>query len=113
MEEPLQPFRGAIAKQVHAICWDRNLNPNSPIDTEAACRIERFLSQLVEAAKAAGPNNYSRFEGAVIEAVCPSCGGRDAQGVCRTQDAAECCLYRYLPLAYEAICAVEADSRAS
>ena len=106
MADALQPYREALAKRVHTVCWDRNLNPDSPIDTEAACRIERFLSHLVKAAKTVGPNNFAGFEAAVVDAVCPSCGGRDAQGVCRTQDAAECCLYRYLPLAYEAILSV-------
>ncbi|MBI4004429.1 MAG: hypothetical protein HY353_05345 [Candidatus Omnitrophica bacterium] len=107
MDDPLQRYREAIAKQVHAICWDRNLNPESTVDTEAACRIERFLPHLVEAAKMVGPNKFAEFEAVVVEAVCPSCGGRDAHGVCQTREAAECCLYRYLPLAYEAICGVE------
>ena len=39
MADALQPYREALAKRVHTVCWDRNLNPDSPIDTEAACRI--------------------------------------------------------------------------
>lgn len=56
MADALQPYRDAIAKRVHTVCWDRNLNPDSSIDTEVACRIERFLPQPVELAKAIVPS---------------------------------------------------------
>src|SRR3989338_11383396 len=98
MADPLLPYRDAIAKQVHAICWDRNLNPDSPINTEAACRIERFLPELVEAAKMAGADNYPAFGGGGVDRVCRLCGGLNPQGECPTREAAACCLYRYLPL---------------
>ncbi len=110
MGDPLQVYRDAVARCVHAICVDRNLDPTSTANTEVGCRIERFLPHLIKAVKVVGPNNFAGFEAAVIQAVCPLCGGRDAHGVCQTQEAAECCLYRYLPLAYEAILSVEVES---
>ena len=108
MEDALQGYRDAIGKRVHAICWDRNLNPDSTVETEAACRIERFLPQLVQLAKAVGPNDLGAFEAVFEETICSQCGHRDALGTCSIQEDAECCLYRYLPLVYEAIHSVQA-----
>lgn len=109
MSDRLQAYQDAIAQQVHAICWDRNLNPQSAVNPEAACRIERFLPQLIGAARTAGAENYPAFEGNVLDAVCRVCGGLDAQGTCRTRAAGECCLYRYLPLVYDALQRVQAE----
>lgn len=107
--DPLEAYRDAVAKYVHAVCFDRNLDPDSKVDTEATCRIERFLPQMVQLAKAAGPNNMPGFEAAVEQTICRQCGNLDALGVCRVREQAECCLYRYLPLVYEAIHSVKAD----
>ena len=103
MGDPLQVYRDAITKHVHSICLDRNLNPNTAVNTEAACRIERFLPQLVDMAKTIGPGDLGAFQGAFEEAICPQCGNLEALGTCRVREQAACCLYRYLPLIYEAI----------
>ena len=110
MGEALQAYRDAIAKHVHTVCFDRNLDPTSTVNTEAGCRIERFLPQLVEFAKAVGPKDLARFEAVFEEQICPQCGNRDALGTCPIQEQAECCLYRYLPLIYEAIHGVQTGS---
>ena len=109
MGNPLQVYRDAITQQVHTVCFDRNLDPTSKVNTEAGCRIERFLPQLVELAKAVGSKDPARFEAVFEERICPQCGNRDERGICRVQKQAECCLYRYLPLVYEAIHSVRAD----
>lgn len=103
MADPLQPYRDAITKQVHAICFDRNLDPASTVDTEAGCRIERFLPQLVDIAKRVGPADLGAFQSAFERTVCAQCGELDALGTCPIREQAACCLYRYLPLIYEAI----------
>ena len=103
MGDPLQAYRDAITKRVHTVCFDRNLDSSSKVNTEAGCRIERFLPQLVELANAVGPKDLARFEAMFEECICPQCGNRDALGTCPIQEQAECCLYRYLPLVYKAI----------
>lgn len=103
MEDSLAPYREAIATSVHAVCWDRNLDPHSPIDTEASCRIERLLPEVVRLVRAVGPTDFATFEEAFMKTICVQCGHRDATGTCRVQERAECCLYRYLPLVYDAI----------
>jgi len=110
MAESLRTYREAVAKRVHTVCLDRNLDPNSTVETEAGCRIERFLPQLVELAHRVGAKEFAAFEAAFEQTVCIQCGNRDAQGTCPVRAEAECCLYRYLPLIYEAIHGVEADS---
>ena len=109
MAEALQAYRDAIAKRVHTVCIDRNLDPNSLIDTEARCLIDRLLPQLVALATAVGPGDMPAFQAAVEEAICQQCGNLDALGTCRVREQAECCLYRYLPLVYEAIHSVTPD----
>ena len=110
MGDPLQVYRDAIAKRVHTICLDRNLDPYSTVNTEADCRIERFLPQLVELVQSVGPNDMAAFEAAFEQTICSQCGNVDALGTCPVRERAECCLYRYLPLIYEAILSVEAES---
>lgn len=110
MGDAVQPYRDAIAKRVHAVCLDRNLDPTSTVNTEVGCRIERFLPQLVELARAVGPNDLSAFEAVFEETICSQCGNLDAFGTCPVREQAECCLYRYLPLVYEAIHSVAANS---
>ena len=107
METYLQPYQEAITSHVHAVCIDRNLDPHSRVKTEAACRIERFLPELVGLARAVGPEDLARFEGAFEHTICLQCGNQNALGVCREREAAACCLYRYLPLIYDAIHRVE------
>ncbi len=103
MAESLQVYRDAIAERVHAVCLDRNLDPQSTTNTEAACRIEQFLPQLVELAKTAGPDDPGAFQAAFENTICAQCGNLDDWGMCRAREQAACCLYRYLPLIYEAI----------
>lgn len=107
MPDELQAYRDAIAQGVRAICIDRNLNPRSTVETEANCRIDRFLPQLVELAKAVGPNDLEAFNAAFEKTICLQCGHLDSFGTCRVREQAECCLYRYLPLLYDAIHRVE------
>ena len=107
MADPLQDYRDAVAQQVHAICFDRNLDPQSTVNTEAACRIERFLPELVRLARMVGPNDMAAFEAAFERTICAQCGHLDAVGTCPVREQAECCLYRYLPLLYDAICSVQ------
>ena len=109
MGDPLQVYRDAITKHVHTVCFDRNLDSTSKVNTEADCRIERFLPQLVELTKMVGSNDPARFEAVFEERICPQCGNRDGLGICRVQEQAECCLYRYLPLIYDAIHSVQAE----
>ncbi|OGX31135.1 MAG: hypothetical protein A3E56_00065 [Omnitrophica WOR_2 bacterium RIFCSPHIGHO2_12_FULL_64_13] len=111
MGDPLHVYREAIAARVQAICIDRNLDPASAVETEAGFRIERFLPQLVELAKAVGPGNLEAYNAMFESTVCLQCGNRDALGVCRMQEQAACCLYRYLPLLYDAIHSVPPAGR--
>ena len=103
MADQLQPYRDAITKQVHTICFDRNLDPTSTVNTEVGCRIERFLPQLVDVAKKVGPDDLGAFQSAFEETICAQCGNLDALGTCHIREQAACCVYRYLPLVYEAI----------
>jgi len=103
MGESLRPYRDAIAARVHAICLDRNLNPASSLNTESTCRIDQYLSQLIEVANAIGQGDPAAFNAAVEKTICLQCGQLDALGTCRVREQAECCLYRYLPLIYDAI----------
>ncbi|MBI3088468.1 MAG: hypothetical protein HYY91_06290 [Candidatus Omnitrophica bacterium] len=108
MSDSLQAYRDAVATHVHGICLDRNLDPRSSLKTEAACRIDRYLPELVELAKAAGPRNGAGFEIAVEHTICLQCGHQSWLGACQVRENAECCLYRYLPLVYDAIQRVDA-----
>ena len=110
MGDQLQAYREAIARRVHGICFDRNLDPTSKVNTEANCRIERFLPQLVELAKATGPKNGAGFETAVEHTICIQCGNQNALGECHVKEQADCCLYRYLPIVYETIAGIEAGT---
>ena len=92
-----------IAKTVHAVCLDRNLDPRSTSDTEAHCRVDRFLPQCILIARMAGCDEPEKFEDVCQRTICLECGERNAAGRCRVRDAAACCLYRYLPLIHEAI----------
>lgn len=103
MEKPLTSYQQAVRERIHAICLDRNLDPTSPAITEADCRIDRHLRELVELAQAAGPDAPGTFEAAVEGRICRACGGLDALGTCAAREQAACCLYRYLPLLYDAI----------
>lgn len=103
MHDAWQSYREAITQRVHTICVDRNLDPASAVNTEAGCRIERFLPQLVQLAKAIGPNELAQFEASFEQTICRECGHLDALGTCRVREQADCGLYRYLPLVYEAI----------
>lgn len=110
MDEGLQPYRDAIANGVHTICLDRNLDPASSVNTEAGCRIEQFLPQLVEVARAVEPQDLDAFSAAFERDICGQCGHLDAVGTCAVREQAACCLYRYLPLIYDAIRSVERGS---
>lgn len=103
MGDPLSACREAIARRVHAVCLDRNLDPEATVDPEANCRIERFLAVLVEIARTVEPNDVAAYEAAVEQRVCVRCGGLDARGVCQARQEAACCLSRYLPLVYDAV----------
>lgn len=100
-------YREALTRHVHSICWNRNLDSQSMINTEADCRIERLLPNLVALAKLVGPGDYATFESALPSTICVTCGNQDMSGDCRVREEAECCLYRYLPLVYDAIHSVD------
>ncbi len=110
MAAALQAYRDAIATRVHAVCIDRNLDPDSLSQTEAQCLVDRLLPQLVELANAVGPGEPSKFEAVVEHTICGPCGNVDVFGTCRVREQAACCLYRYLPLVYDALSRVAARS---
>ena len=95
--------RTAITAAIHAVCWDRNLDSHSTVDTEAHCRIEQLLPEVIALAKAVGPYDLATFESALPRTICLQCGNQDALGRCPIRAEADCCLYRYLPLLYDAI----------
>ena len=103
MGDPLQPYRDAVVARIHAVCLDRNLDPQSQVNTELGCRIERFLPRLIDIAKHVSPKDPVTFEETCLRTVCVECGNQDARGRCPIRSQAECCLYRYLPLVYDAI----------
>ncbi len=47
-EPPSHDYRAAIDQRIHAICLDRHLDPSAQASTEAGCRIERFLPELIQ-----------------------------------------------------------------
>lgn len=106
-EPPSHDYRAAIDQRIHAICLDRNLDPTAQASTEAGCRIERFLPELIRLASDMHSNNLIDYEDAVTERICPQCGNLDATGCCPIRARAECCLYRYLPLVLDAIESVQ------
>lgn len=108
MAAALQAYRDAIAARVHAVCIDRNLDPDSLSQTEAQCLVDRLLPQLVDLVNAVGPDKLSAFEAAVERTICEPCGNVDVFGTCRVREQAGCCLYRYLPLVYDALSRVAA-----
>ncbi len=110
MAAVLQAYRDAIATRVHAVCIDRNLDPDSLIPTEAQCLVDHLLPQLIELAHAVGPGELSKFEAVVEQTICGSCGNVDVFGTCRVREQAGCCLYRYLPLVYDALSRVAAHA---
>ncbi|MBI4597874.1 MAG: hypothetical protein HY737_05680 [Candidatus Omnitrophica bacterium] len=109
MSDPLQPYRDALARKVHAVCLDRNLDPTSVIDTEAGCRIDRFLPELVQMVRQIRSDNLADYEAVMRERVCHQCGNLTAEDRCPVREQAECCLYRYLPLVIEAIFEVQGE----
>ena len=99
----LQPYREAINQRLHAVCIDRNLDPHSTVNTEADCRIDRYLPQLVALARLSRRDDLQEFTAGVRRTICSRCGNQDAMGACHLRDDTECCLYRYLPLVYDAV----------
>ena len=99
MPDPLQVYREAMAQHAH-------------VDAKADCYIERFLPDLVQLAKAVGPDDPQTFEAACEQIICAQCGQREASGFCRARAQAACCLYRDLPLLYDALHRVHAGSGA-
>ena len=103
MSDPVQSYRDAIARRIHTVCIDRNLDPRPTSNTEAHCQIERYLPQLVALVQASGPESVEGFAAGVGRTICHACGNQDDAGVCRRRNEVECCLYRYLLLIYDAI----------
>ena len=107
MADSLRAYRQAIDRFVRSICMDRNLDPDSTVTTESNCRIDQFLPELVELAKVAGAGRPDTFNALFEETICKRCGQLDALGTCPVREQAACCLYRYLPIIYDAISHVE------
>ena len=106
-DERLVPYRDAVARRVHAVCLDRNLDPNAAVETELNCRIDRWLPTVIPLARMVERGDIAAFEAACQQAVCMECGEQDAKGHCEERSAATCCLSRYLPLVYDAILSVQ------
>ncbi len=100
----LEPYRLAIQRRARSLCWDHPFGQVTPDQESGTCRISRFLPDLVSLAKAVGPDDVSGFEWNVERAICAGrCGNIDGTGCCPLRAKAGCCLYRNLPLVYDAL----------
>ena len=100
--EPLR--ERALVNRVQAVCWDHARNPLGYLAPEGSCQITRMLPTLSELSGRAGADTFDGFAGSVEQMICRSCEHMDqATGICSRREHGECCLFRYLPLVYDAL----------
>lgn len=99
----VEHYARAVHDAVDHPCVDRGASSH---DALAACRIDRFLPELIRMARAIGPDRYDTFRLAYRLRICRMC---ERQGQCSMFERQGCCLDRYLPIMYDAICDIDHD----
>jgi hypothetical protein len=104
LPDPLEPYRLAIQRRGPNLCWDHEFGQLTPDREPVVCRISRFLPELVAVAQDVASSDAPSFEANVERAICTGrCGNLDGSGFCPVRARAGCCLYRNLPLVYDAL----------
>lgn len=106
MTKPIAIYQDAISRVVRVRCAEPlGCSPDHgrPATSEPACRIKRFLPQLVRLADAVGPDHPELFHGALRRTVCVECGPGAAGDSCADREQGRCCVARYLPWLYVVI----------